>query len=147
MDAHIKEIQLKRAFEHAGLLQERSGQGSGERLVRGEVRPLRVERVEPKELMDRGEGQGNDQRRQPMEKPAESLADREALEHYLGDVKERLARNNVELKFTFHDDTGSLQVELVNGEDKVVRKIPPDELLRLSASLKEMAGAFLNRSV
>lgn len=146
MDAHIKEIQLKRAFEHAGLLQERAGQANGERLAR-EVRPIRGDRVEPKEPMHRGDQHGQDARRQTLEKPAESLADREALEHYLGDVKERLAKSNVELKFTFHDDTGSLQVELVNGEDKVVRKIPPDELLQLSASLKEMAGAFLNRSV
>lgn len=76
-----------------------------------------------------------------------TTADKEALETYLGDAKKHLAKSGVELKFKFHE-SGDLQVELVNADnDKVVRKIPPDELLELSASLREMAGTFLNRSI
>lgn len=149
MDAHVKDIELKRAFENAGLLferghgnAERSGHSNTERSAHGATeRTARAAREERTAREKRPQGES-------AEKKPETAADREALEHYLGDVKDRLAKNNVELKFTFHDETGDLQVELVSGEnEKVVRKIPPDELLKLSASLKEMAGAFLNRSV
>lgn len=74
--------------------------------------------------------------------------DRETLEAKLGDLEERLAGNGVELKFRLREESGDLQVEVLDPEsDKVVRKIPPDELIKLSASLEEQAGGFLNKAL
>ncbi len=126
MDAHIKEMERSHGLEAAAL--------TGHKLLQGEE--------------ERGT---RDTRNKPYNaQPAtpEASLDRQALEKYLGEVKNRLASNGVELKFKFHEDSGDLQVELVNADnDKVVRKIPPDELLKLSSSLREMAGTFLDRSV
>lgn len=135
MDAHVNDIELKRALEHAGLHVERSSRAGPERHPRSQPR------VDQEAKEHRQQQLAEEHSQQPE-------ADREALSQYLGEAHERLARAGMQLKFTFHEDTGDLQVELINSEDdKVVRKIPPDELLELSASLKEMAGAFLNRSV
>lgn len=83
-----------------------------------------------------------------VEADAENTVEREALEKYLGDVKSRLGSKGVELKYTYHEESGDLQVELINTEnEKIMRKIPPDELLKLASSLKEMAGKLVNRSV
>lgn len=127
MDAHVYDIELGRSYEQGLRGELSSGRNTSERLERG-----------GKE--DTLQTLASDQ--------APTEVDREALEQYLGDVKNRLAKTGVELKFTFHEESGALQVELINSEnDKIVRKIPPDELVKLASSLKEMAGAFLNRSV
>lgn len=74
--------------------------------------------------------------------------DIEAVEAAFKGAQQRLGNQDLELKYTINEDSGDIQVELINSEnDKVVRKIPADELIKLHSSLKEMAGAFLNRSV
>ncbi len=60
----------------------------------------------------------------------------------------QLKSHDVALKFRIHEDTGQVQVEVLNAEnDKVVRKIPADELLKLSASLDELAGKLFNKAL
>ncbi len=74
--------------------------------------------------------------------------DREKVDAAFKEAQQRLSNQDLELKYTISEESGDIQVELINTEnDKVVRKIPPDELIKLHSSLKEMAGAFLNRSV
>lgn len=74
--------------------------------------------------------------------------DIEVVEAAFKEAQLRFGKQDLELKYTISEDSGDIQVELINSEnDKVVRKIPPDELIKLHSSLKEMAGAFLNRSV
>lgn len=137
MNAHVSDIELKRTIDYSGLKNERAA----ERKLH-DVADILVNKEPLQEL------QHESKHKPAAQSSRESAQDRKALEEYLGDVKERLAKSNVELKFTFHEDTGALQVELINAEnDKIVRKIPPDELIKLSSSLKEMAGAFLDRSV
>lgn len=52
----------------------------------------------------------------------------------------------VELKFHVHD-TGEVQAEVRHpGGEKVIRKIPPDEILELADSIRRMSGAFLDKS-
>jgi len=44
------------------------------------------------------------------------------------------------------DNSHTIQVEIVDKKsDKVLRKIPQDEMLKLSASMKEMTGVLLNK--
>ncbi len=61
-----------------------------------------------------------------------------------------LAQRGVSLKFKLRDDSGDLQVEVMDAaKEKVIRKIPPDELVKLAESLEQMnaeasPGAFFN---
>ena len=61
-------------------------------------------------------------------------------------LQKQLADNGVELKFKLREESGDIQVEVLDPEsDKVLRKLPPDELIKLSASLEAQAGGFLDR--
>ncbi|GAB6057723.1 flagellar protein FlaG [Desulfonatronum parangueonense] len=53
---------------------------------------------------------------------------------------------NVRLKMT--DNSDRFQVEVFNPETKeVIRRFPPDEIIRLAESIDEMAGLIVNRSL
>ena len=53
----------------------------------------------------------------------------------------------VELKFHIHKGTNKIQVDVIDPEkNKVIRKIPPDELLNLAASIEQMVGVFMKVS-
>ncbi|MDY6852378.1 MAG: flagellar protein FlaG [Thermodesulfobacteriota bacterium] len=63
------------------------------------------------------------------------------LEKFMGTL-------GVKIKFHIHEDSGELQAEILEaGGEKVIRKVPPDEILNLAASLKEISGLFMNRSL
>lgn len=61
---------------------------------------------------------------------------------------ERFMQNlGVELKFNV-TDSGEVQAEVRHpGGEKVIRKIPPDEVLELAESIKQMTGAFLDKAL
>lgn len=62
-------------------------------------------------------------------------------------INDQLQASNTMLKIRVLDNTDrGVQVEIVNTQsNKVVRKIPQDELLKLSASIKQMTGVVLNQ--
>ena len=75
----------------------------------------------------------------PEQKKLKAFA--QGLENFMGAF-------GVKLKFHIHEDSGELQAEILDaGGKKVIRKVPPDELLNLAASLKEISGLFMNRSL
>lgn len=82
--------------------------------------------------------------------PGKTLDDRAAFE-LVDKIKEFMKSRSVELKFKLHEDTGDLQVEVLDSRnEKVIREIPPDELFRLSEFLEETAkkdhpGSFFDR--
>lgn len=65
----------------------------------------------------------------------------EAMEAYM-------ASSGVNLKFSIDDRTDTVQVEIRNSEtDKIIRKIPADEMLNLAVSIEKMVGIFLNKTL
>ncbi len=77
----------------------------------------------------------------------EALSEKE-METLFSEVQEKYQQKGMELHFSVHEETGQIQVEVVNSaDDKVIRKIPRDEMLKLSAQIKEMAGTLLDRSI
>lgn len=63
----------------------------------------------------------------------------EAVESYLNSL-------GVNLKFNIDDQTDIVQVEVRDPQtDKLIRKIPADEMLALAASIEQMVGLFLNK--
>ncbi len=80
---------------------------------------------------------------------AKALADQDAadIKERLDKIESKLAQGGVELKFKLREESGELQVEVLDAaSEKVVRKLPPDELIKLSASMEEFSTGFLNRS-
>lgn len=52
-----------------------------------------------------------------------------------------------ELKFNIDERTDHLQVEVIDPDkDKVIQKIPPDDLLKLAASIEDMVGVFVDKA-
>jgi flagellar protein FlaG len=54
----------------------------------------------------------------------------------------------VNLKFNIDERTDIVQVEVRDPEtDKLIRKIPADEMLDLAASIEKMVGLFLDKAL
>lgn len=85
------------------------------------------------------------------EKSAETSQARDrslVLERVVQPVERFMERIGVEIKFHVHEETGEMQAEVMDpGGEKVLRKIPSDEILRLAASIKEMSEHFLNKAL
>lgn len=69
---------------------------------------------------------------------------RETVKSLVSEMETRLEQNNVQLKFNILEENDSVQVEIVDGDGKTIRKIPSDELVHLSKSLKNLDRGFLD---
>lgn len=53
-----------------------------------------------------------------------------------------------EIKIRVNNETGDIMVKVISEEDgRVIREIPPEELLALAARMEEIAGAFFDQIV
>jgi uncharacterized FlaG/YvyC family protein len=51
-----------------------------------------------------------------------------------------------ELKFHVHEESNRIQVDVIDPRsEKIIKKIPPDEILALAVSIERTVGLFLNR--
>lgn len=77
---------------------------------------------------------------------AAASADRTSAKEAAQKLEKQLKETDIGLKIRVLDDSQNrVQVEIVDEKsNKVLRKIPQDELLKLSASIKEMSGVLLN---
>lgn len=84
----------------------------------------------------------------PRSLAAAGAADRQSALDAAAKLSKHLEANNTSLKIRLLDDSQSgVQVEIVDKENnKVLRKIPQDELIKLSASIKKMTGVFVNQA-
>lgn len=65
----------------------------------------------------------------------------EAMDNYMDSV----ARD---LSIRVHEKTGTIVVKVISKADgKVIREIPPEEMLNLAAKMEEMVGALFNENV
>ncbi|MGI6605075.1 MAG: flagellar protein FlaG [Firmicutes bacterium] len=53
---------------------------------------------------------------------------------------------NSRLSFVFHEDSGRMQVQVVDNQtQEVVKEIPPTEVLEVVAHIREMIGVLLDK--
>ncbi len=71
---------------------------------------------------------------------------KEKLNELIADVEEQLEKNDVSLKFNVLEENDTVQVEIVDGAGKTIRKIPDDDLLRLAESMKNLDRGFLDQT-
>jgi len=63
-------------------------------------------------------------------------------------VERFMSSVGVEIKFHVHEQSGEVQAEVRDASgEKVLRKVPADELLRLAASIREMGEHFLSKAL
>jgi flagellar protein FlaG len=73
--------------------------------------------------------------------------DLEKIEKLSRSIEDYINSLGIELKFHIHKETNKIQVDVIDPEkNKVIRKIPPDELLNLAASIEQMVGIFMEVS-
>ncbi len=72
---------------------------------------------------------------------------REKLTELAGAMEQFLKVMGTELKFRIDERTNLVQVEVFDPQkDKVIQKIPPDDLLKLAASIEDMVGVFVDKA-
>lgn len=69
---------------------------------------------------------------------------RDEVEALVNDMQSRLEDRNVKLKFNVLEENDTVQVEIVDSDGKTIRKIPDDDLLKLSKSLKNLDRGFFD---
>ncbi|GAB7022764.1 flagellar protein FlaG [Salidesulfovibrio brasiliensis] len=73
----------------------------------------------------------------------QSFSKKQATE-LVREMEDKLREMNVNVSFNVHEDLDTVQVELRDGEGNVVKKIPSDELVKLSQNIKSgrLSGAL-----
>ncbi len=69
----------------------------------------------------------------------------EKLDSLVTETEKHLEANNVKLKFNLVEESNTVQVEIVDSFGKTIRKIPGDDLIKLSESLKNLGQGFLDK--
>jgi len=66
---------------------------------------------------------------------------------YLAEIMNKMARMfNSQLNFEVYEETNQLYVQFIDRETReVIKQIPPEELLELSAKIQEMVGLILDK--
>lgn len=88
--------------------------------------------------------------RQTAQKGDEEGGDTEpqSKEQVLSQAQDYFRQRGVDLHFKVLDETGALQVEMTDsGSKRVIRKIPGDEIVKLSDNLKRMAKGVMDKEV
>ena len=83
----------------------------------------------------------------PKSQAAIAAADKKVALETAERISKQLEGDHTTIKIKLLDNTqDGVQVEILDKtSEKVLRKIPQDELIKLSASIKKMTGLFLNQ--
>lgn len=77
-----------------------------------------------------------------------SELEQDKLESATSSIKKYMDSMGVKLEFEIYKESGTVQVKVLDPEnEKVIREIPPDEILDLAESIEEMVGLFVNRNL
>ena len=91
---------------------------------------------------DQGVAHADKETKKPVKEPNLS-----GLVELASDVQKNLnIIHNVDLQFTVHKASGQIMVTVSDGSSgKVIREIPPSEILQLAARLDEMIGMIFDK--
>jgi flagellar protein FlaG len=79
---------------------------------------------------------------------AEGKPSREAVEKALVKANELARKFSRELSFTYDDRIDKIVVKVMEGDtEKVIRQIPPEEMIRLSVKMDDILGMLINQDV
>ncbi len=82
---------------------------------------------------------------QEVKKPVKEPDPSQVAELLQGVQKNLNILHNTDLQFTVHEASGKIQVTVIEeSSGKIIREIPPSELLRLAAKFDEMVGMIFD---
>ncbi|WP_147821480.1 flagellar protein FlaG [Salidesulfovibrio onnuriiensis] len=62
-------------------------------------------------------------------------------------AESELASQNLKLKFNVIEENNTIQVEVRDADDKVIKKIPADDIVKLTKSIREhFPGSFVDKT-
>lgn len=114
----------------------------------------RVEDVAPAYVADRQPPGNGDARaaRDAVQRHSAAQGDqeshnnsREALDKSIEEAEAHLVEHDVKLKFNVLEENETVQVEIVDPDGKTIRKIPDDDFIKLSKSLKNFERGILDQ--
>ena len=70
---------------------------------------------------------------------------REEMASLIAEAEEHLEANDIKLKFNVLENNDTIQVEVVDSDGKTIRKIPEDDLIKLTKSLKNLGQGFVDK--
>lgn len=112
------------------------------------VQSLDIKEIDPVRL-DRDRGKASKEQDSPAKARDRSVKARETsqtqIEHIARKLDKYVKSMQRDLKIQIHQGTGNIMVKVISSEDgKVIREVPPEELLNLAAKMEQMVGALLN---
>lgn len=79
-------------------------------------------------------------------KENEQKKDKQELDKVQQELNKELGSLNVEAKFGFDDESGSMYVSIYEKDsEKLLRKIPSDEVMRMMSKMKELMGSIIDK--
>ena len=73
--------------------------------------------------------------------------DKENVDRIARALEDYIRLNQRDLKIQVHKATGNLMVKVISAKDgKVIRELPPEELLDLAAKMEEMTGTIFDEN-
>src|SRR3990172_97530 len=78
----------------------------------------------------------------------DTAVDHRELEKTIVNINKMLESMDTSLQFYVHKDSGRIVVKVINNKSKeVIREIPPEEILKLDAKIKETAGLIIDKKI
>jgi len=72
--------------------------------------------------------------------------DKKVLEKIVDKLSQQFRGKNTSLNFSIDDATQSLVVKVIDSDsEKVIRQIPPEEILAIRARIQELLGAIIDK--
>ncbi len=86
--------------------------------------------------------------RQPDKRLAVHEGKENEINQALGSIKSMLASKQIDLRWRFDDKTNSIVIKFVEREsNRLIRQVPPEEVLRLKEHINEMLGMIYDHKV
>ncbi len=74
--------------------------------------------------------------------------DEGSVSYMTKELNDLMARINCDLEFKYHKEVNQMSVKMIDKRDnKVLREIPPEDLIKHMIKAKEWIGAFLDKTV
>ena len=84
-------------------------------------------------------------KKEPIDNVKNMDMSREKIEHVAETMDSYVKSIHRNLNISVHDDTGNIIVKVTGEDGKIIREIPPEELIDLATKMKEMIGALVNK--
>ncbi|GEM_PF-1026595 len=78
---------------------------------------------------------------------AKTTLDKDRVQQAAETAESELAAKNLKLKFNIIEESKTIQVEVLDADNKVIKKIPADDVVKLAKAIrKQFPGSFVDKT-